>query len=82
MIRVNATIHWKCSMFFELMKISKGRRSSCSVPGLRTMSLIVTYRACSESGVLILYVEPASCSGRSSCSCIWMTSALGRASAP
>ena len=41
-IRVKAMIHWKCSMFLELMKISKGRRSSCSVPGLRTMSLIVT----------------------------------------
>ena len=31
--------------FFELIKISKGRRCSCSVPGLRTMSLMVTYMA-------------------------------------
>ena len=52
--KVSATIHWKWSMFFELMKISKGRRSSCSVPALRTMSLMVTYSACSNSGDLIL----------------------------
>ena len=54
MMRVSATIHWKWSMFFELMKISNGRRSSCSVPALSTMSLIVTYSACSTSGDLIL----------------------------
>ena len=42
MMRVRATIHWKWSMFFELMNTSNGRRSSCSVPWLSTMSLIVT----------------------------------------
>ena len=38
----------------ELMKISKGRRFSNSVPSLRTMSLMVMYSACSESGVFTL----------------------------
>ena len=65
-------------MFLELMKISNGRLCSCSVPAFSTTSLIVTYRAWSDSGVLILYVEPSSISGRSIFSCIWMTSALGR----
>src|SRR3984957_19917409 len=55
------------------MKTSNGRRCSCGVPSLRTMSLIVTYMAWSETGVLILYVEPMSTSGRSSFSCIQMT---------
>ncbi len=54
MIRVSATIHWKWSMFFELMKISNGRRCSCGVPALSTMSFTVTYSACSNSGDLIL----------------------------
>src|ERR1700730_3215024 len=55
------------------MKTSNGRRCSCGVPSLRTMSLIVTYIAWSETGVLILYVEPISTSGRSSFSCIQIT---------
>ena len=38
----------------ELMKISNGRRCSCSVPSFSTMSLIVTYIAWSDTGVLIL----------------------------
>ena len=54
MMRVSATIHWKCSMDLELTKISNGRRSSCSVPAFSTMSLMVTYMACSTSGDLIL----------------------------
>jgi hypothetical protein len=45
MTRVSATIHWKWSRFFELMKISKGRWLSCSVPAFSTMSLMVTYIA-------------------------------------
>src|SRR5450631_2559415 len=55
------------------MKTSNGRRCSCGVPSLRRMSLIVTYIAWSETGVLILYVEPISTSGRSSFSCIQIT---------
>src|SRR5512134_246881 len=55
------------------MKISNGRRCSCSVPSFSTMSLIVTYIAWSDTGVLILYVEPIRTSGRSSLSCIQMT---------
>jgi len=67
-------------MFFELMKISKGRRCSYLVPALSTMSLMVTYRACSNSGDLTLKVEPTRVSGRSTLSCIWITSAcLGAA---
>ena len=54
MMRVSATIHWKWSMFLELMNTSNGRRSSCSVPWFNTMSLMVTYIACSTSGDLIL----------------------------
>src|SRR5690606_14895527 len=54
MMRVRATIHWKWSIDLELMNTSNGRRSSCSVPALSTMSLMVTYMACSTSGDLIL----------------------------
>src|SRR5262245_49363265 len=58
------------------MKISKGRRCSYSVPSLMMMSLMVTYMEWSETGVLILYVEPMSISGRCSSSVMRMTLAL------
>src|SRR5262249_27710940 len=49
---------------------------SYSVPSFSTMSLMVTYIAWSETGVLILYVEPIRTSGRSTFSCIRMTLAV------
>src|SRR5690349_19095222 len=52
------------------MNTSNGRRCSYSVPSFSTMSLMVTYIAWSETGVLILYVEPISTSGR------WISSVM------
>ena len=48
-IRVNATVQAKCSMFLELINTSNGRRWP-----LMTTSLTVMYSACSLSGHLIL----------------------------
>ncbi len=59
-MRVNDTVHAKCSMFLELMNISNGANRPD-----RTMSSIMTYIACSVLGHFTLQVVPSGDFGRS-----------------